>query len=308
MNSKTLNQLIKEGTDDTEFDMPATQYSVWSKLANNVFAPGYNTCSSVPSGLYEIAWNNSMSSHVLQKREFQTDELITLPGAEHEEILADITKFWQRRDKYAEFKFTHKRGILLYGQPGCGKSGIIHVCIKDLINNYNGIVINVTNEDSMYMYIEFIETIRKIEPERPIIVLLEDIDALIQDHSSNVSKLLNILDGIKQIDNVVYIATTNYPERLEERISNRPSRFDRRFEISLPDANIRRAFIQAKAKGYDIDIETWVKATDTMSLAHVKELVISVLVLGNTLEDSIARLNGLKTRPRVTSSNKLGFK
>jgi len=54
--------------------------------------------------------------------------------------------------------------------------------------------------------------------------------------------VLNLLDGVKQVDNIIYIATTNYPELLEERILNRPSRFDRRFHIGTPSAEVRKFY------------------------------------------------------------------
>jgi protein TonB len=56
----------------------------------------------------------------------------------------------------------------------------------------------------------------------------------------------------KGIEGVVYIATTNYPEKLQERITNRPSRFDRRYKVELPNEEIRRAYIQHKLNDDDL--------------------------------------------------------
>ena len=152
------------------------------------------------------------------------DELYELPSAEIKSILEDIECFWERRSTYRDYNFVHKRGILLYGDPGCGKSGIIQLCIKHIIEKKNGIVINIKDEDEIRYFSEFITTIKIIEPDRPLIVILEDIDSLAGEDRYSTTKLLNILDGIKQIENVVYIATTNYPEKLQERITNRPAK------------------------------------------------------------------------------------
>ena len=119
-----------------------------------------------------------------------------------------------------------------------------------------------------------------------------------------------MLDGIKQIENVVYIATTNYPEKLEERITDRPSRFDRRYEVQLPDAEMRLAYFKHKVPAKDLkklDIDQWVKDSDKMSIAHLRELVISTMVLGNTYEETIERLKNLKTKPKNKKSSSLGF-
>ena len=122
--------------------------------------------------------------------------------------------------------------------------------------------------------------------------------------------LLNILDGVKQIEDVVYIATTNYPEKLQERITNRPSRFDRRYKVELPNEDIREAYIRHKLKEEDlknVDIQEWVKRTEGMSLSHLKEVVISTIVMGREFEEVMDNLEGLKRAPSVRGSGKMGF-
>jgi SpoVK/Ycf46/Vps4 family AAA+-type ATPase len=97
-----------------------------------------------------------------------------------------------------------------------------------------------------------------------LVVILEDIDSIAGESRSQTSRLLNILDGVKQIENVVYIATTNYPEKLEERITNRPSRFDRRYRVELPNEEIREAYIKHKLNDEDlaqINIKEWLTRT-----------------------------------------------
>jgi SpoVK/Ycf46/Vps4 family AAA+-type ATPase len=197
----------------------------------------------------------------------------------------------------------------MYGEPGCGKSGIIQLISKQLIEN-DGIIINVKDQEDIDYFIDFISTFRKIEKERPLIVILEDIDSIAGENSHSTSRLLNILDGVKQIEDVVYIATTNYPEKLQDRITNRPSRFDRRYKVELPNEEIRRAYIQHKLTEDDIkniNIEEWVERTDGMSLSHLKEVVISTIVMGREFEEVMDNLEGLKRAPSVRGSGKMGF-
>ena len=193
----------------------------WSQLKDEEFSPAYITTPQVPAGIYEIVWNHSFQCYTLKKQPFKTDELYHLPSPEITDILKDIDSFWNRVDVYKKYNFIHKRGILMYGEPGCGKSGIIQLLSK-LIMDKNGIVINVKDEEDVESFTKFIPTFRRIEPNRPLVVILEDIDSIAGESRSQTSRLLNILDGVKQIENVVYIATTNYPEKLEERISIRP--------------------------------------------------------------------------------------
>ena len=116
--------------------------------------------------------------------------------------------------------------------------------------------------------------------------------------------------GVKQINNVVYIGTTNYPEKLAERISSRPSRFDRRYQIDLPSSDIRKAYLENKLGKESKDISDIVKKTEGMSLAHLKELVISVKIFGSSFKEAIEQLEGYKNRPIIKKSGKkqeIGF-
>ena len=143
-----------------------------------------------------------------------------------------------------------------------------------------------------------------------MIVILEDIDSLASEDRYSTTKLLNILDGVKQIENVVYIATTNYPEKLQERITNRPSRFDRRYKVEMPSNEIRRSYIENKLSEEDIsniDIDRWVKETDSMSLSHLKELIISVVVMGKDFEEALNSLKEMKKSPSIKKGGSLGF-
>jgi SpoVK/Ycf46/Vps4 family AAA+-type ATPase len=281
----------------------------WSNLKNEEFAPAYITVDQVPPGVYEIDYNNSIGSHTLKKQPFKTDELYHLPSPEIMDILKDIENFWTRADVYRTYNFVHKRGILMYGEPGCGKSGIIQI-LANMLMELNGIVINIKSQNDIDYFIEFIPTFRKIEPNRPLVVILEDIDSLAGEDRYSTSQLLNILDGVKQIEGVVYIATTNYPEKLQERVTNRPSRFDRRYKIELPNDEIRRAYITNKLNSDDlakIDIDEWVKRTGGMSLSHLKEVVVSVIVMGRTFEETMVSLEELKKAPKVKENKKMGF-
>ena len=285
-------------------------YNQWAVHQGGKYTPTMPTVAQLPAGFYELGIDNQIGIYY-EKRKVDTDELFELPSDELQDIIQDIENFWERSDKYQEYGFLHKRGILLYGDPGAGKSGIIQLCTKHLIEKKNGIVISLSSGDQIDWYGKSIGSFRSVEPHRPLIVILEDIDSIAGEGNWSTSMLLNILDGIKQIDNVVYIATTNYPEQLEERITNRPSRFDRRYEILMPNAKVRESYFRSKLTEEDLErikLSEWIKATEGFSMAHLRELVIAVVALGNTFEDTLARLNGLKVKPKIKSkSKKIGF-
>jgi predicted AAA+ superfamily ATPase len=316
---------LKIELDEVNMDTPRNEYirtnrhdedkpvsnspTCWGTLQDEEFTPAFTSVPKVPAGIYEVVWNRQLNQHTLKKQPFKTDELYQLPSYEIMDILRDIQNFWDRKDKYKEYNFVHKRGILMYGEPGCGKSGIIQLIAKQLIEN-DGIIINIKDQDDVDYFMDFISTFRKIEPNRPLIVLLEDIDSIAGENSHSTSRLLNILDGVKQIEDVVYIATTNYPEKLQDRITNRPSRFDRRYKVELPNDEIREAYIRHKLNEDDIkgiDVQEWVKRTEGMSLSHLKEVVISTIVMGREFEEVMDNLEGLKKAPSIKGSGKVGF-
>lgn len=286
------------------------KYTQWSSYPKNRFSPSIPTVNNLPAGFYDLRYYNDIGV-CLEKKNVNVDDLFHLPSTELQEIISDIKLFWDRRPVFKEYGLLHKRGILMYGKPGVGKSAIIQLCTKHLIENLGGLVINISNIDELDWYNSIVHSLRNIEPERPLIVILEDVESIAGDNSYSISALLNVLDGVKQIDNVVYLATTNYPEKLQDRITNRPSRFDRRYEVLPPNDEIRKDYFTKKLTESDlkdIDLELWVKETDGMSMAHLRELVISVVLLGNDFKESIDKLNGLKIRPKVTDSNyKIGF-
>lgn len=306
---QSLPDMIIDGIRRTKKSKVKQSYSQWGILDDNKFYPTLPTTKNLESGYYELNYNQKYGI-LFERKEVNTDELFTLPSTELQDILEDIEKFWEREDKYREYNFIHKRGILLYGKPGCGKSAIIQLCTEYLINEKNGIVINITNIEQMDWYSQVIGDFRQVESDRPIIVIMEDLDSLASD-SYATSMILNILDGIKQIDNVVYIATTNHPEKLEERITNRPSRFDRRYEVELPNEEVRRTYFENKLNDKDIkniDLDKWIEETEGYSLSHLRELVISVITMDNTFDETINRLNGMKKTPEIESGKKsVGF-
>lgn len=279
----------------------------WSTESNGIYVPANNTVKGLPAGLFEIK-NDPHRGFYLQRIERVEEELFVLPSPEIKSIIDDIKKFWDGKDIFKTYRYVHKRGILLHGDPGCGKSGIIQLCVNYVIEEMNGIVINIKDHYQVEMFDEFIPTFRKIEPDRPLVVIMEDLDALTGEEKYITSKLLNILDGIKQIEGVVYLASTNYPEKLEERVSDRPSRFDRRYRIEPPDASVRESYLRSKISEDEIkkiNIDEWVKVSEGFSIAHLKELVISTLVLGNPFKESLAHLKQLKSKPR-NKGNKSG--
>lgn len=286
-------------------------YQQWSVGENGKYIPCFKTIPSLPPGIFELKHSNQLGFFI-EKQSSISDDLLSLPMSEIKEILEDIDKFWKRADVFKKYGYTHKRGILLHGPPGNGKSYLIQLLSQYLINDMKGIILNLKDYSSVELFLEFAgPVIRTIEKNTPMIVIMEDIDNILEYDRSTLTKVLNMLDGIKQIDKVVYIATTNYPEKLQERISNRPSRFDRKYKINKPNAQIREYYIKNKLEPDDlakIDLKKWVEKTKGLSISHLKELIVSVIILDVPFEKALKTLKNMSNRISSQEDNKkIGF-
>jgi SpoVK/Ycf46/Vps4 family AAA+-type ATPase len=293
--SMRLKKNRKENKSETK------SFTQWSVYDQGKFVPCFHTVKKVPAGVYEMKSDQQIGFHI-EKQVQKSDELIELPIPEIKEILRDIDNFWKRGDVFQKYGYTFKRGVLLYGQPGNGKSCLIQLLCKRLVDEMDGIVFNLRDSDDIHLYLEYAGPVfRSIEPDRPIIVIMEDVDNIVHGSRSTLTNVLNMLDGIKQIDKVVYVGTTNYPELLQERISGRPSRFDRRYKIGSPTKDVRECYIKHKLKPEDlrsINLDEWLKKTKGFSLAAIKELIVSVVILGIELDDAVSRLKEMKNKLR----------
>lgn len=292
-------------------------YSRWIRRGTNTFIPTDNSdiTPTVESGFYDLRVAEGIGFYML-KRNLHLDDLLEFPSAIHANVINSIKDFWTRKKKFKEYGFAFKRGVLLHGKAGSGKSCLINLCVKYVIDKLNGVVLSLNTSGDLDLYATAIpEIFRVIEPDRPIIVIFEDIETMCT-YKETESKLLNVLDGLDQLENVVYIATTNYIENLKERIANRPSRFDRRIYVPFLEYDDRLFYFKNKLKDTDlqnINIEKWAKDTEGLSIAHLAEIIKSVVIFGTPYTDILETLKEMNDLATLHSSKyekdsgKIGF-
>lgn len=260
----------------------------WQKITDTKYTPCGETTGHITAGIYRCYYNSSGQIIFEKQPALLTDTLVRCADTVSTQVLASIQDFWTREKYFKKYGFLFKRGILLYGPPGSGKTVTISFLVRDVVENQKGIVIYCTNP---YPVIQGIVEMRKIEPTRPIICVLEDLEEIV--HEWGESNLLSLLDGEQNTTNIVFVATTNYIEDLSERLQDRPSRFDEKIFVDMPDAAARRNYILAKNPDVS-DIESWVSDTAGLSIAHIKELILSVCCLGQDYKESLERLRNMK--------------
>ena len=260
----------------------------WKVVQAGVFEVCGVTAERLPAGAYGCTLNQYGEVQLLA-RDLQVDDLIDFANSLPSKILSEIESFWDLGEQFQRHGYLHRRGYLLYGPQGSGKSSVVHQVVHRIIAAEH---VAVFCEHPGFLT-RAMEVFRKIEPDRPVVCLFEDIDAIIEMHGD--SELLQWLDGSHQINKVINIATTNYPERLDRRIVSRPRRFDRIIKIESPTASIRETYLSRKLPDLTANgkMPHWVAMTEGLSFAALAELVISVACLGNTLEETVEVLRQL---------------
>lgn len=275
-----------DGNAMTDAKMKSTLDTGWSVGADGSLWQAYKTVDEAPAGVYEVGYSTRLGI-VLEPKKLKNDELIALPGHGCEDVMQEIEKFWALRPKFEECGLTHKRGVLLYGEPGTGKTSILNLLIKQMIEKVDGIVLMQKDLSNMAAGLQLV---RNREPNRPIMMVFEDID----DMRNQESQMLALLDGENQVNGVVTVATTNYLDRLPSRIRQRPSRFDLVIEVDMPGAEARIAYLNVKeASLQGAELDEWVMKTEGYSLAALKELIILSRVYGLELDAALERLRKL---------------
>lgn len=279
-------------------------HTQWAIEPNDTFIAVGSTAKKLPADCYSVALDDHGRYHFTRKK-IATDDLIPLKDAATERIIKGIRKFWQSKDRYAERGILFKRGILMWGPAGSGKTVTVQFLIRELLG-MDGIVLYTKNPD---VITGALQVLRRVEPERNLINIMEDCEEIIEEHGEH--ELLAVLDGEHQTGNVVNIATTNYPERLGPRIVNRPSRFDEVIKVGMPTDSMRRQYLLAvlDEEADKHPVEEWVRDTDGLSIAHLRELVAAITCLDQEYDSVIERLKAMKRAPNSAAFNgPMGFK
>ncbi|MBS3148574.1 CDC48 family AAA ATPase [Candidatus Woesearchaeota archaeon] len=153
------------------------------------------------------------------------------------------------------------KGVLLQGPPGTGKT----LLAKAVANETNAHFISINGPEIMSKYYgQSEENLRKkfeeAEKNAPSIIFIDEIDAIATKREETkgeverrvVAQLLTLMDGLKSRGKVVVIAATNVPNILDPAL-RRPGRFDREFEIGVPNKNGRLNILKIHTRYMPLD-------------------------------------------------------
>ncbi|OGM40391.1 AAA family ATPase [Aspergillus bombycis] len=174
-------------------------------------------------------------------------------GGQHD-IKRRLQKAVERPLKHPErmrrLNVNSKKGILLYGPPGCSKT----LTVKALATEAGLNFMAVKGAEILSMYVGESERalrdiFRKARSARPSIIFFDEIDAIASKRSSTsqggvnvLTTLLNEMDGIEELKSVLVVAATNKPEVIDPALM-RPGRLDNILYIGPPDFEARKEIL-----------------------------------------------------------------
>ena len=230
-----------------------------------VYRDGWNYSAKIKHEISHLTWDN-----------------LVLPEEMKKDIRENTERFFADGGSvYKKLGIPYKRGFLLVGEPGSGKSltakiiantlDVTFIYVLSLAGRYRG-----GNEGIN-------EVFRKARLCAPCVVCFEDLDSQLTE--SYRTEFLNAMDGFETNDGVLTIGTTNHPENIDPALLNRPSRFDRKWvypnpeeaqrEIYLIDRMKRLLETQDLEKAVEKTVKKVAKGAKKYSYAMLQELVVT---------------------------------
>ena len=249
--------------------------------------------------------------------QYKSWDSIVLDAEAKLEIKANTISFLKRSEHWNKYGIPLKRGILLAGEPGTGKT----IICKALMAEADGITCITTSGYDLDNDNYITELYELAEDLSPCIVFIEDIDLIGQNRmefgyqrGSALISFLSILDGVEEQKEIVTVATTNCLETLDKALSERPSRFDRVIKLSRPSIEQRRELINRLCQKIPLDGDTQeyiAMRAEKCTPAQLQEIVYSLVIQCPTEQSELIfnKTNIDQSISRVNSRNghRLGF-
>jgi hypothetical protein len=169
-----------------------------------------------------------------------------------------------------------KRGVLLHGVPGTGKTHTVGY----LLGQLPGVTVVVLTGATLRRIADACSIARSLQPS---VVVVEDVDLIAEEREAGpigthplLFQLLNEMEGLGSDMDVTFLLTTNRADLLEPALAQRPGRVDHAVLLPLPDADARRRLIGLYQGNLDLDLadpDTVIARTEGVTAPFIKELL-----------------------------------
>lgn len=214
-------------------------------------------------------------------RPSMTEHDLILP----EHVLATIDRqvvgVAEHRDALLAARQHLKRGLLLYGPPGVGKTHTVRYLMSRLTDT----TIVLLSGDALGLIGQACSVARSLQPA---MIVVEDVDLIAEDRGMHPGRhpllfsLLNEMDGLAEEADVVFLLTTNRADLLEPALASRPGRVDQAVELLHPDTEARRRLFALYRCELVVDesrLDSVIERTAGVTASFLKELLRRSAVL-----------------------------
>jgi hypothetical protein len=231
-------------------------------------------------------------------REPLAAEELILPTETFDDVRRQVVGVARHRDRLRSAGQHLKRGLLLYGPPGVGKTHTVRYLVGELSDT----TIVQLSGDTLHAIKEACSIARTLQPA---MIVVEDVDLIAQqrDHYGEgaplLFMLLNEMDGLDEDADVVFLLTTNRADLLEEALASRPGRVDQAVHIGLPDREARRRLVELYRRDLELDdsrLGAVLDRSDGVTASFLKELLRRGAVVAADREASETSADGVRVR------------
>ena len=202
---------------------------------------------------------------------------VILPGAVLNRVERHALGVAAHRDALLAVGQHLKRGLLLFGPPGTGKT---HTT-RYLLGQMTGYTRLVLTGRALHAVGAITELARGL---LPAVVVLEDVDLVAEERSMGPAAnpvlfdLLDAMDGAAPDADLLFLLTTNRSDLLEPALAARPGRVDVAVEIALPDPVARERLLRLYGRNVPLELTEEevgqaVERTDGTTASFLKELI-----------------------------------
>jgi SpoVK/Ycf46/Vps4 family AAA+-type ATPase len=238
----------------------------------------------IPSGIYDIQYN--MGGMSLSPVDFTGDDIVRIDTIVEQMVRREVSDFFDTNITHIldNAGVKHRRGILLHGQVGCGKTTLVRSLIPKMINN-GAIVLSEPDVSSLSSLV--IPAIRKSDPDRPVVCIWDEFDEVVFNYED---EIIRLLDGVRSPDHIMFVATTNDISGISDKLTKRPSRFSLVLEVGMLSLENRILYASSKYDMLDADDILFVSGlTDDLSI-DITEEACKLILTGYSRQEVSDRL------------------
>ena len=242
---------------------------------------------------------------------------------EAKDEVREIVEFLKNPKRFSKLGGRIPRGVLLSGQPGCGKT----LLAKAIAGEADVPFFSISGSDFVEMFVgvgasRVRDLFKQAKDNSPCIIFLDEIDAVGRrrgggfstgghdEREQTLNAILVEMDGFEANDQIIVIAATNRPDVLDPALT-RPGRFDRQVAVPLPDLKGRRQILAVHSRKVkmapDVDLDRLARGTPMFSGADLAAIINEAAIIATMAEKEFvetADLEEARDKVRFGRANK----